>query len=83
MITELEKFQRVANSETFEQLLQCVEDFAVDGMIQGRTRSFPVQSMINGMKLWYKADDFTLNPNSATREFGIRGKMMEMRFYNK
>lgn len=25
----------------------------------------------------------TLNPNAATREFGIRGKMMELRFYNR
>jgi hypothetical protein len=37
-MTELQKFKCVANSETFEELLKCVEDFAEDGMIQGRTR---------------------------------------------
>ncbi len=80
---ELEKYQKVANSETFEELLSAVESFAEDGLIKGRTRVFPVRAMINGMKMWYKADDFTLNPNSATREYGIRGKMMELRYYSK
>lgn len=77
---ELEKYQRVANSETFEELLKCLEDFAEEGMIQGRTRKFPVQSMINGMKFWYKNGG---NPNCATREFGIRGKMMELNYYGR
>ncbi len=79
-MTELEKYQRVANCETFEELLKCLEGFAIDGMIQGRTRKFPVQTMINGMKVWYKTGG---NPNVATREYGIRGKMMELEYYGK
>lgn len=83
-MNELEKYQRVANSETLEQLLKCLEDFAdKDGMIQGRIRKIPVQSMINTMKLYHKANDFNINPNMATREYGIRGKLMELTFYQK
>lgn len=81
---ELEKYERVANSETFEELLRCLEDFAnKDGMIRGRTRLFSSQSMINQMKLYRKISDCHSNPNCATREYGIRGKMMELTYFNK
>lgn len=79
-MTELEKYQRVANSETIEELLEVVESFAVGGMIQGRTKKFPVEDMIRGMRQYYLTSNL-VQPNVATREYGIRGKMMELTYY--
>ncbi len=81
---ELEKYQRVNQCETFEELKQCLLDFSDEhGMIKGRSREFEVHKMINFMQLYYEMRDLNVSPNSATRNWGIRGKMMELTYYKK
>lgn len=75
----LQKWERVNRCETIEELESCILDFAVDGIIQGRTRSFNAENMVRGLKLYMKGASA---PNVITREFGLRQQAMYIKYYS-
>ena len=78
-MTELEKYQKVNQCETPEQLYQCILDFADEsGYIQGRTKRFKADRMVEQAKLYFKDGCF---PNAVTREYGLRQQMMYIKHY--
>jgi hypothetical protein len=76
---DLEKFQRVNECESLEELACVIENFADErGIIEGRTKSFSAKSMASYCRKY----SFPLH-NTLTREFGIRQQAMYLLFYNK
>lgn len=72
-MTELEKYQLINKCETVEQLAGAMQDIAEDGYIKGRVKSFKVDDMINGLKLFIEDK---APQNVLTREYGIRQQAM-------
>jgi len=78
-MTDLEKWQNVNKCETFEDLRKVLLELTDEsGQIQGRTRKFDAQKMIDNAKLYYNHPD-DLNPNIVTREFGLRQQLMYLK----
>lgn len=79
-MTELEKWARVNNCETIEELQDCILSFAgEDGLVKGRTRDFKAKIMAEGIKMFY--DGKIQTPSIATREYGIRMQLLYLKFY--
>lgn len=69
---------RVYESETLIELAEAIRSLAVDGMIQGLTRKFPVEPMISAC--------LTFDPNRAyylTRNYGIRAQAFMIYYYDQ
>jgi hypothetical protein len=80
-MTELERFQKVNQCETEEQLAAVILEFADEsGMIQGRNTRFVAKVMserVEGVvSLGFPA-------NSLTREFGIRQQALYIKHYTQ
>lgn len=78
-MTREEKYDKVNQCTTLEELAQLIETFAdEEGLIQGRTRKFDANKMANFCR------EFTwVQPNVLTREFGIRQQAMHIMYYTK
>ena len=72
-MTELEKYQLINKCETVEQLAEAMQNIAEDGYIKGRIKSFKVDEMINGLKLFIEDK---APQNVLTREYSIRQQAM-------
>lgn len=75
-MTELEKYEAVNKSSTLKELADVLRSFAIDGMIQGRTRKFDAEKMAEHCESYHLAKH-----NVLTREFGIRQQAMMLLFY--
>lgn len=76
---ELEKYQKVNECKTREELAQVIESFAdQDGFIQGRKRQFKAGIMASICRRYTLAEH-----NMLTREFGIRQQAMCIIFYGE
>lgn len=75
-MTDLEKYKAVNKSSTLKELADVLRSFAVDGMIQGRTRQFNAEKMAKHCESYHLAKH-----NVLTREFGIRQQAMMLFFY--
>lgn len=80
-MNELEKYERVNSCETIEELQQCILNFAINGIIQGRTREFDANKMAENALHYYNDDSGDLWPNVMTREYGIRQQAMYLKYY--
>lgn len=79
-MTELEKYQKVNQAETIEQLCECILSFADEsGMIKGRTRDFNAAKMVRNARLYHDGEG--LVPNVITREYGLRQQAMYLKYY--
>lgn len=77
-MTELEKYEAVNKTESLKELASVILSFAVDGMIQGRTRQF------DAVKMAKHCESYDLvKHNTLTREFGIRQQAMMHLFYDR
>jgi len=76
---EVEKYQKVNQCETLEELALVIESFAdINGEIKGRVRYFNASKMANHCR------DFNPTiPELLTREFGIRQQAMYIAHYTK
>jgi hypothetical protein len=78
-MTELEKYQKVNECETFGELALAIESFADEtGTIQGRSRKFDAKMMAH-----YCINFKEYPPNALTREYGIRQQAMYIDYYTK
>ena len=74
----LERFQKVNECETLEQLATVIESFADnDGLIKGRTKNFNAEVMSNICRRYTPVEH-----NMLTREYGIRQQALYILFYN-
>jgi hypothetical protein len=77
-MTDLEKYQVVNSTRTLKQLADVIRSFSVDGIIQGRERTFDSEKMAT------KCESYDLQiHNTLTREFGIRQQAMMLLFYDR
>ena len=80
-MTELEKYHKVNQCETIEELKEIILSFAdKDGVIHGRSRTFNAQKMAEGAQLCY---DGNMIANVVTREFGLRQQLLYLMYYSK
>lgn len=80
-MTELEKFQKVNQCETEEQLAAIILEFADEtGQIQGRDKSFDAAQMSARVERVIKG---SMSPSVLTREFGIRQQALYIRYYTQ
>ena len=77
MKTDLEKYEAVNSCETLKELADVIRSFAVDGLIQGRTRQFSAEQMAEHCESYHLEKH-----NFLTREFGIRQQAMMILFYD-
>jgi len=78
-MTELDKYKKVNQCETLEELANVIESFAnEDGLIKGRTKDFNAELMA-GFCRYFKPNMHNL----LTREFGIRQQALYILFYDK
>lgn len=75
-MTELEKYEAVNKSSTLKELADVLRSFAIDGMIQGKTRQFDADKIAQHCESYHLAKH-----NVLTREFGIRQQAMMLLFY--
>ena len=75
-MTELEKYEAVNKGSTLKELADVLRSFAIDGMIQGKTRQFDAEKMAEHCESYNLAKHKVL-----TREFGIRQQAMMLLFY--
>ncbi len=74
----LEKYEKVNQCETLEQLAKVIESFSDDnGMIQGRTQKFNAKRMADSCRVYY-----SMPKNCLTREFGIRQQALYIEYYS-
>lgn len=80
-MTELEKFQKVNQCETGEQLAAVIKEFADEsGLIQGRDKSFDATRMsVRSIEVI----EGKQSPSVLTREFGIRQQALYIRYYTQ
>lgn len=77
-MTELEKYKAVNKSSSLKDLADVIRSFAINGRIQGRTRTFDSEQMAN------RCENYDLvKHNNLTREFGIRQQAMMLLFYGR
>jgi len=77
-MSDLEKFQKVNECETLEQLSIVIESFAdKDGFINGKDKNFNAKVMSSICKRYSSAEH-----NMLTRQFGIRQQALYILFYN-
>lgn len=76
-MTDLQKYNAVNKSESLDDLANVIRSFAVNGLIQGRTRRFDAEQMAKACESYDR-----LKHNTLTREFGIRQQAMMLAFYN-
>lgn len=75
-MNELEKYEAVNKSKNLKELADVIRSFAIDGMIQGRTRRFDAEKMAE------HCESYNLRKhNILTREYGIRQQAMMLLFY--
>lgn len=75
-MTNLEKYEAVNKCETLEELADVIRSFAVDELIQGRTRKFSAEKMAK-----FCEDYNPTKHNTLTRKFGIRQQAIMILFY--
>lgn len=79
MLTEVEKWRIINDSETFDQLKDNIKRLAdEDGSIMGRIRPFLAEKQINNVdivKAGYPA-------NILTRSYGIRQQAIYLLYYH-
>lgn len=76
-MSELEKYKKVNECETLEELAKVIESFAdKNGAIQGRTKKFSSSRMADACRNYSKEIH-----NVLTREFGIRQQALYILFY--
>lgn len=76
-MTREEKYDLVNQTESFKGLAWAIRSLAdEDGQIQGRTRKFDAEKMAE-----YAENFMTVNPNTLTREFGIRQQALYIKHY--
>ncbi len=74
MLTEIEKWECVNRTSTFEELKQAMLLVAdVEGNIQGRYNVFPAQKMYEGVDKILHGDEAL---NYLTRNYGIRSQFV-------
>jgi len=83
MSTELAKWEKVNQTETIYQFYNVLIELSEGGIIQGRTRSFSVNTMISQAKDYYDDTNNSINPRGVTREYGLRQQLMYLKFYKK
>ncbi len=83
MNTELSKWEKVNQSETIDQFYDVLLELSENGIIQGRTRSFSVNTMISQAKQYYDDPHNSINPRGVTREYGLRQQLMYLKFYKR
>lgn len=75
-MTELEKYEAVNKSTNLKELANVIRSFAVNGIVQGKTRQFNAEKMAEHCESYHLAKH-----NVLTREFGIRQQAMMLLFY--
>lgn len=73
-------FEAVNKCETMDNLCQVLLLLAVDGEIQGRTRKFDANRMVDNAKQFYNDDDEVIPANVITREFGLRQQVIYLKY---
>lgn len=80
-MNDLDKYEKVNNCETIDELQQCIKDFANNGIIQGKTRMFDAEKMFNGLLNYYYDSSETIPPNIVTRMWGLRQQAIYLKYY--
>lgn len=77
-LSKLEMYESVNKCTTLSELADVIRSFAVEGLIQGRTRKF------NAERMALNCESFSaFKHQTLTREFGIRQQAMMLLFYEK
>lgn len=77
-MTDLEKYNKVNQTESLQELAEVIRGFAPNGNIQGRARKFSSELMAiacENYSLFYH--------NTLTREFGIRQQAIMLLHHNQ
>ena len=77
-MTELEKYEAVNKSSTLKELADVLRSFAIDGMIQGRTRKFDAEKMAEHCESYHLAVEKDVDGIYTVQTFKIDNNRLDL-----